>query len=118
MRSWWTDRPRRGTRRRAVRATRTSGGRGVVNCWARRFVRFYARGRPRRKFRPRPTGCSAWPHDIYIHPESTVGEGSGYLRRPASEPAMVSAVIIDADPGLAQGVGAGREDGRGPMAND
>ena len=43
-RSWWTARPRRGTRRHAARATRTSGGRGVVNCWARRFVRFYAPG--------------------------------------------------------------------------
>ena len=33
-----------GQARHAGRATRTSGGRGVVNCWARRFVRFYARG--------------------------------------------------------------------------
>src|SRR6201746_963335 len=71
MRSWWTARPRRGTSRHGVRAPRTSVGPGVVNCWARRFVRFYAPGLPRRKFRPRPKGCSAWPHDIYLLPEST-----------------------------------------------
>ena len=71
-----------GQRRHAARATRTSGGRGVVNCWARRFVRFYAPGRPRRKFRPPPKGCSAWPHDIYILPESTVyNESREYLVR-------------------------------------
>ena len=53
-----------GRARHAARATRTSGGRGVVSCWARKFVRFYAPGSPRRKFRPRPNGCSAWPHDM------------------------------------------------------
>src|SRR3954453_24020286 len=49
----------------------TSGGPGVARCWARKSVRFYARGPPRRKFRPRPKGCSASPRDVYILPEST-----------------------------------------------
>jgi len=70
--SWWTARPRRGTRRHGGRATRTSGGRGVVNYWARRFVRFHAREPPRRKSGRRPKGCSAWPREVYILPESTV----------------------------------------------
>ena len=52
-----------GRRRCAARATRTSGGRGGVSCWARKFVRFYAPGSPRRKFRPPPNGCSAWLHE-------------------------------------------------------
>ena len=43
-----------GQRRHAARATRTSGGRGGVSCWARKSVRFYAPGSPRRKFRPPP----------------------------------------------------------------
>src|SRR5436305_14565287 len=79
MKSWWTDQVRRGTVHHAVRATRTSGGRGVVNCWARKSVRFYAPGSPRKRFRPPPTGCSAWRHDIYILPESTVLNGAAMI---------------------------------------
>ncbi|MFO0957386.1 MAG: hypothetical protein U0800_07945 [Isosphaeraceae bacterium] len=68
---WWIDRPPRGTENPAARATRTSGMPGGATCWARRFVRPYARGRPRRKFRPPPKGCSAWPHNSNRFPEST-----------------------------------------------
>src|SRR5262249_40740392 len=56
-------------------------GRGGVNCWARRFVRLYTPGLPRRKFRPRRKGCSAWPHDLNIQPESTeLSEGVEILK--------------------------------------
>src|SRR5262249_10294717 len=50
----------------------TSGGPGAVRCWARRFVRLSTRGSRRRKFRPRPNGCSAWPHSMNGVAESTV----------------------------------------------
>ena len=59
-----------------ARATRTSGGRGGGNCWARKSVRFYAPGSPRRRFRPPPNGCSAWPHDMQEVAESTEPRGS------------------------------------------
>ncbi|MEJ7640040.1 MAG: transposase [Singulisphaera sp.] len=71
-RIWRIARARRGISPHAARATRTSGGRGVVSCWARRFVRLYGRGSLRRKFRPRPRGCSTWPHDLQNLPESAV----------------------------------------------
>ena len=92
-RSWWTARRRRGTRRHAGRATRTSGGRGGVNCWARRFVRFYARGLPRRKFRPQPKGCSAWPRNVYIFPESAVTFPTDSLTRLPRPPARVRILL-------------------------
>jgi len=44
--------------RHADRAMPTSGWPGDVHCWERRFVRLCARGRPRQKSRPQPTGCS------------------------------------------------------------
>jgi hypothetical protein len=66
---------RLGTTRHAARVTRTSVGRGVVNCWVRKSVRFYVPGLPSMRSGPPPTGCSAWRHDIYILPESTVNRG-------------------------------------------
>src|SRR3954469_23936006 len=71
MRSWWTAQVRRGTAHHAARAKPTSGRHGVVRDWARKFVRFYVPGSPRKRFRPPPTGCSAWRHDTYVLPEST-----------------------------------------------
>ena len=59
-----------GRSRTGARAMRTSAGRGAANCWRRKFVRFYAPGSPRRKFRPSPSGCSTWPH----HTEGTYEE--------------------------------------------
>src|SRR5437764_1216619 len=78
--SWWTAPTLPGIRRCVDRAMPTSGGPGGENCWVRRFVRFYARGSPRQKSRPRRNGCSAWLHSMKEVPESTAG-GEGKTRR-------------------------------------
>lgn len=80
-RSWCTARPRLGTALRVVQAMRTRDEPGDVNCWARRFGRFYVPGSPRRKFRPPPIGCSAWRRDIHGLPESAVSSDRTESRR-------------------------------------
>ncbi len=61
--SWWTAGSHPGTIRTVVRATPTSVGPGVVNCWRTKFAGFCAPGSPRRKFEPSLSGYSPWPHE-------------------------------------------------------
>ena len=65
--SWWTAGSHPGTIRTVVRATPTSVGPGVGNCWRRKFAGFCTPGSPRRKFKPSPSGCSAWPHESGVN---------------------------------------------------
>ncbi len=46
---------------------RQASGLARVNCWPRRFARFYAPGSPRRKFGPSPSGCLPWRHESEVN---------------------------------------------------
>jgi hypothetical protein len=62
-------------------AMRISVGRGGWSCCARRYGRFYGLGRPGRKFKLPPIGCSAWLHSMHEIAERTGLSYGGPIRK-------------------------------------